>query len=50
MTETTLTKNPGDSAQPLQQPPLSIDAVLQELQHCRGNQDIHKETSIPEAL
>jgi hypothetical protein len=50
MTETPLTQNPGDSAQPLQQPPLSIDAVLQELQHWRDNREIHKETSIPEAL
>jgi hypothetical protein len=50
MTETTLTPNPGDSAQPLQQPPLSIDAVLQELQHWRDNREIHKEISIPEAL
>ena len=47
---TTLTQNTIDSAQPPQQPPLSIDAVLQELQHWRDNRDIHKETSIPEAL
>ena len=50
MTETTLTQNPSDSAQQLQQPSLSIDAVLQELQHWRDNREVHKETSIPEAL
>jgi hypothetical protein len=50
MTETTLAQNIVDSAQPLQQPSLSIDAVLQELQHWRDHRDIHKENSIPEAL
>lgn len=45
MTETTLTQNISDSAQPP-----SIDAVFQELQHWRDNREIHKETSIPEAL
>jgi hypothetical protein len=50
MTDTTLTQNITDSAQPHQQPPLSLDAVLQELQHWRDNREIHKETSIPEAL
>jgi len=50
MTETTLTKTIAHSAQPLQPPPLSIDAILQELQHWRDHRDIHKEHSIPEAL
>src|SRR5271163_2721061 len=49
MPETLLTQNPGDSA-PQSQPPLSIDVVFQELQQWRDNRDVHKETSIPEAL
>ncbi|GEM_PF-4857876 len=48
MTETTLTQNSTDSAQQAQPP--SIDAIFQELQQWRDNRDIHKETSIPEAL
>jgi hypothetical protein len=50
MTDATLTQNTTDSAQSAQQPLLSIDSVLQELQQWRDNRDIHKETSIPEAL
>lgn len=50
MTDTTLTQNTTDSAQPPQQLPLSIDTVLQELQHWRDNREVHKEISIPETL
>lgn len=50
MTDIPLTQNPGDSAQPTQQPSLSFDAVFQELQQWRDNKPIHKENSIPEAL
>jgi hypothetical protein len=50
MTESTLPQNALDAAQPTQQSPLSIDGVLQELQHWRDNREIHKETSLPEGL
>ena len=49
MIEPALTQN-LDSAQPLREPPLSIDAVLQKPQQWRDNRDIHKEAHIPEAL
>jgi hypothetical protein len=49
MTETTLTQNTADSTQSPQSS-LSIDAVLQELQHWRNHRAVHKETTIPEVL